>query len=80
MDEPVTEPTPMLMPAAVGIRLGAGTLTLAVSRLGAGFEPLPSVVAGDRCAAVRGLALQRYRACWFSSACLANKTKHGSLE
>jgi hypothetical protein len=49
MAEPSTEAAPKLMPAAVGIRLGACTLTLAVSRLGAGFEPLPSVVAGDRC-------------------------------
>jgi L1 cell adhesion molecule like protein len=36
-----------LQPAAVGIRLGSSTLTLAVARLGEGFDPRPAVVAGD---------------------------------
>mmetsp|Transcript_2448 Transcript_2448/g.5323 ORF Transcript_2448/g.5323 Transcript_2448/m.5323 type:complete len:586 (+) Transcript_2448:82-1839(+) len=41
-----------LAPAAVGIRLGSHTLTLAVARLGEGFDPRPTVVAsdsGERC-------------------------------
>jgi molecular chaperone DnaK (HSP70) len=46
----MSETTPAkkgLQPAAVGIRLGSSTLTLAVARLGEGFDPRPSVVAGD---------------------------------
>jgi molecular chaperone DnaK (HSP70) len=37
----------MIAPAAIGIRLGSSTLTLAVSRLGEGFDPRPSVLASD---------------------------------
>jgi molecular chaperone DnaK (HSP70) len=36
-----------LAPAAVGIRLGSSTLTLAVSRLMDGFDGRPMVVASD---------------------------------
>lgn len=36
-----------LAPAAVGIRLGSSTLTLAVSRLGDGFDARPAVIASD---------------------------------